>query len=345
MQGVRQMSSPYLSIVVVSRNDDHGGNMMKRMELCLTSMIAMLEKYRVDSELICVEWLPPESRPLLADVFPWPKQGEYCSIRCVQVPASKVPGYAYSDDYAIRDLTPWNVGIRRARGEFVLSTVIDVMFSEPFFHLLRDRRLDAGQMYRLDRCDVDRGVLEVQGTQGQLEFCRSHIIDRHTLNPLKFLFKKHRLPVLHDKTPGDFMLFSRKRWELLHGFPEGILGGADNLLLYMAYFSGAKHVILKPPVFLYHIDHDSKWKTPSYLAARKALLRLRLPCQLVDIGARLYDSAVPTQSALDRKKLKLTSRSEIENILFDMREGRRALAFNTGNWGAGEAALPERQVR
>jgi hypothetical protein len=223
----------------------------------------------------------------------------------------------------------------------VLSAVIDVMLSEPFYRLLGERGLDPSAMYRVDRCDVDRSVLDVAGTQAQLEFCRRHVIDKHTLNPVKFLFKKRRLPVLHDKSPGDFMLFSRERWNRVRGFPEGILGGADNLLLYMAYLSGARQVILKKPVYLYHIDHDSKWKTPTYLGARRALLKLRVPYAAVDVLARLYEAALPSKSLLDRKKLTLTSSRKIEEMIIDMYEGRRPWVYNGGSWGCGDAVLQE----
>ena len=47
-----------------------------------------------------------------------------------------------------------NVGIRRARGQFVLATNIDILFSDELAKYLAARRLEPGRMYRIDRHDA-----------------------------------------------------------------------------------------------------------------------------------------------------------------------------------------------
>ena len=44
-----------------------------------------------------------------------------------------------------------NVGIRRARGEFVLATNIDVLFSDELMVRIAQRDLRADRLYRCDR--------------------------------------------------------------------------------------------------------------------------------------------------------------------------------------------------
>lgn len=39
-----------LSIVVTSRNDDHGGNLIQRMQLFVTGWLEQLEKHRIEHE-------------------------------------------------------------------------------------------------------------------------------------------------------------------------------------------------------------------------------------------------------------------------------------------------------
>lgn len=39
--------SPYLSIVITSRNDDHGGNMLQRMQVSLSGLLEQLEKHKI----------------------------------------------------------------------------------------------------------------------------------------------------------------------------------------------------------------------------------------------------------------------------------------------------------
>ena len=43
--------NPYLSIIMVSRNDDHGEGLLKRMSLCINNIIHFTNKYKIDTEL------------------------------------------------------------------------------------------------------------------------------------------------------------------------------------------------------------------------------------------------------------------------------------------------------
>ena len=337
-------NEPYLSIVLVSRNDEHGQNLLRRTQVCLDGMIAQMEKYEIPSELVLVEWLPPKNKPLLKDIYPWPKSSNYCNVRVIVVRPEDVGGYTYSDDYSIRDLTPWNVGIRRAKGTFILSTVTDVLLSDELARAFQSGKLKDKTLYRIDRCDVNRGMLDIGTLAGQLEYCQKNIIDMHTLNPLKFITKP-MLPILHDKAPGDFILLSRECWHALHGFPQGILGGGDNIMIYMAHFSGAKQEILKKPMHLYHIDHDSKWKNPEYVYLRKLFIRCKLPFAVVDVLSRILSGLVsrlfPSKSLAAKKNLQLYSSKEIHKIIMNMSKGRRSLVYNDESWGLKGSALEE----
>ncbi|MCD6073918.1 MAG: hypothetical protein K0Q70_801, partial [Rhodospirillales bacterium] len=77
---------PELSIVVTSRNDDHGGNLQKRMRLCFNGIFALAARHKLKCELIIVEWNPPADKPKLADVLPWPEGHPYCTVRIIEVP-------------------------------------------------------------------------------------------------------------------------------------------------------------------------------------------------------------------------------------------------------------------
>ena len=69
-----------------------------------------------------------------------------------------------------------NAGIRRARGEFILATNIDILFSSELMEFLAARRLDRDRMYRIDRHDVESEVPENGSVEEQLEYCRTHRI-------------------------------------------------------------------------------------------------------------------------------------------------------------------------
>ena len=69
-----------------------------------------------------------------------------------------------------------NVGIRRARGEFILATNIDIVFSDELIKFLAARRLEKGRMYRIDRTDVMSDVPLHASLDEQLAYCRQHVI-------------------------------------------------------------------------------------------------------------------------------------------------------------------------
>jgi hypothetical protein len=69
-----------------------------------------------------------------------------------------------------------NAGIRRARGEFVLATNIDILFSDELMAFIAGRRLERGKMYRLDRYDVMTDVPVDAPVEEQLAYCNSHLI-------------------------------------------------------------------------------------------------------------------------------------------------------------------------
>lgn len=330
---------PYLSVIVVSRNDDRSQRMLRRTTLCLTGLIEQMERHGVPSELILVEWIPPAGRPLLRDLLPWPKHLRHCQVKVIVVPASKLNGYAWSEDYSIRDLTPWNVGIRRASGEFVLSTVTDAILSDELSHHFAEQRLDPDALYRIDRCDVDRRVVDLETLDAQLAYCRTHILDVHVLNPLKALLRR-TLPVVHDSAPGDFILMSKALWSRVHGFPQGVAPGGDNLVLIMAVVAGARHTVLKRPMRFYHIDHDSIWKNPTEERVRRWLNKCRVPYVLIDVAAWIAAVTSTAKSELERKNLRGHDRLGLRAVMEEMAQGRRSYVYNDDAWGLGGTELP-----
>ena len=337
--------TPYISVVIVSRNDDHGSRMFLRTQACVNGMIAQMEKHKIPSELVFVEWLPPFNKPLLKDIFPWPKKTEWCQIRIIVVSPSDIGNCEWSEDYSIRDLTPWNVGIRLAKGDFILSITADILFSDELINFFSQRKLEKNKMYRIDRCNVNKKVMDLGQHDEQLRYCKKNIIDIYAPYPFESFIKgkvlKKKLPFLHNYSPGDFMLFSKERWNLLHGFPEGISPGADNILLYMAYLSGAKEYVFKKPMRLYHIDHKSKWQTPLYMLLRKFFYRTKLPYPFTTILTLLASKLQRSKSYLEVNNFKLLKREEIYYLILDMVQGKRPYIYNDENWGLGGQQFEE----
>ena len=76
-------ANPYLSVVVAARNDDHGGNLLGRMQTFLNAFINQMKRHNLPSELIIVEWNPPEIRPRLVDALKWPSSLDPCRVRFI----------------------------------------------------------------------------------------------------------------------------------------------------------------------------------------------------------------------------------------------------------------------
>jgi hypothetical protein len=64
-------TTPYLSVVATSRNDNHGGNMLRRMQIFINGLSEQCRRHQLDAELILVEWNPPSDNPSLAEVLSW----------------------------------------------------------------------------------------------------------------------------------------------------------------------------------------------------------------------------------------------------------------------------------
>ena len=105
-----------LSIVATSRNDDHGGDTLKRMRIFVNGLLVQTRKSNLDIELIIVEWNPPLDRPLLKEVLPAPSPGDKLIIRYVVVPLEIHSQYKQQDAIPLFQMIAKNVGIRREIG-------------------------------------------------------------------------------------------------------------------------------------------------------------------------------------------------------------------------------------
>ncbi len=165
---------PYLSIVTVSRNDDHGGNLLGRMQLFVDGLAEQCHRHGLKCELILVEWNPPTDRPRLAEALRWSKKPTSCNTRIVVV-APEVHGrFQHADKLPLFQMIAKNVGVRRARGQFVLATNIDILFSVALMEHLARRPLVSGKFYRVDRYDVPSDVPADTVPEERLAWCADH---------------------------------------------------------------------------------------------------------------------------------------------------------------------------
>jgi hypothetical protein len=167
--------TPYLSVVATARNDDHGGDLLARMRAFAHGLAAQCERHCIEAELIVVEWNPPADRVRLADAFEWPDT-PWCPIRIIEVPHELHVRLEHADRLPLFQMIAKNVGIRRARGEFVLATNIDILFSDELMQEIASRRLSPNHVYRVDRHDAAVLPDPATGVARMLEACDRNVV-------------------------------------------------------------------------------------------------------------------------------------------------------------------------
>lgn len=273
---------PYLSIVAVSRNDDHGGNLLQRMQLFIDSLYDQCNRYHIDTELIIVEWNPPAGKQCLRDALQWPKEREHVTARIITVSPSIHNRFKHAGQMPVFQMIGKNAGIRRARGRFILATNIDILFSDELMRYLSAKPLEEGHHYRVDRTDVASHVLNEHQKMSLFSSCRKNRIRvnkkfgtyeyRTGMDSIRVFLKHHRdhlyrakvqrdhgYPLTHSNACGDFALMDKRNWMDLRGYPELQMYSfhIDSLLLVTAHYQGIREVDLKPPCEIYHIEHSA----------------------------------------------------------------------------------------
>lgn len=254
------ISQPYLSVVATSRNDDHGGDPLIRTQIFITSFARQCDKYKLPSEIIIVDWNPVPGRPGLAAVLQLPAESTFVRAYVITVPTALHKRLKYSAQLPLFQMIAKNVGIRRAKGQFILATNIDILFSDELIRFLALQRLDKGKQYRVDRYDIQSGLTREASLDETIEYAWAHPVrtnrryrPRSLIRHLygEELFKKHCNPrpefcgkiegvtvvqengvwqvrperavnmsYLHTNACGDFTLLSREGWETIRGYPE-----------------------------------------------------------------------------------------------------------------------------
>ena len=322
---------PYLSVVSCSRNDNYGGGLLARTQAFVTGLLESLDAYQIESEFILVEWNPPPDSLSLSKAIIWPNSS-YCSIRLIKVPPSIHQRYRGHEKLAIHGPVAFNVGIRRAKGEFVLPAPIDLLYSDELMSFFASKSLRHDRFYRTERIDVDDSVIQCPSPKERLEYCKNHIIKRHTSNPSM----TRRLPIhLHTNASGDFMLMTRESWRRSRGFYEKDIGGmhVDSLLCYMAHASGLRQEVLSDPIRLYHINHGRKQ-------------RLRVPPLIARVLFNMPFNRGKPYHRLLRSLYTVPQMTypEFVQLSRDITDGKRPYALNDEGWGLGNEALNEKSL-
>ncbi len=245
-----------LTLVAAGRNDDYAEGFMHRYQCFLYQLSEQLAGYEGNFEILVVEWNPPPGEPRLSEMADFVKPSANRTIRFIEVPPAVHQGLPNADRMPFFEYIAKNAGIRRARGEFVLATNSDVLFSEELLdHLCRAELRDDG-VYRADRYDFDGRVSIQNSVVENLRIARETIGHGHVFRPRMGTRDEIVVGEHIYGASGDFFLAHRSVWSRLHGYREFTTSGhIDSILCLEALDKGFKQYVLPSRMKVFHQAH------------------------------------------------------------------------------------------
>lgn len=234
-------AAPYLTLIFTGRNDDFGGDFNGRFFRALRFNHDRLSEAGIPHEFLFVEWRPLPGRPLLATLLreqfhDLPND----ELRSIVVDAAYHDAVSLNPRLHFQEFIAKNVGIRRARGAFVLTTNTDIYLGRAVCEFLAARRLEPGVLYRAARHDL----------KGHSD---TTFVDWDVLEDERNLEEINRIkPPLFTNASGDFLLLDRDTCHRLRGFNEVYRNAKihmDGNFCLKAYASGVPIVDIGAPVF------------------------------------------------------------------------------------------------
>jgi hypothetical protein len=236
-----------ISVVVMAKNDDYGGHLIHRAKHVLTNLINEFD------EVIYVDW-KSEGKPLHEEfINELESTGKLICYTVTQKDIDEVmPQYS---NYSIVDVVGRNIGIRRAKNDWVLVTNIDIILKNFDTSEFKDNVLYTAARREVS-IDEHIQFTDTKELVSHLESKRdSYRLQQDTVINGKAVWDEGDVWSLVVAC-GDFQFAHKNVWNGIRGFEES-LGGrgyADSNLMKKGaiYFN-----IEKCFTPLYHLNHTS----------------------------------------------------------------------------------------
>jgi hypothetical protein len=233
-----------ITIVVSGRNDDYGGDFPSRFFRAWRANLDGLAAAGVSAELLFVEWNPVAGRPLLSRRV----LETFANARAIAVPAAVHQRYGGHPSMPFHEMPAKNIGIRHARGVWVLMANADIVFGRDVITWLARGGHDPRALSRAHRIDVPSDVplnrIEEPGVQ---------------------------LPSGEGATPpcdylgagGDFCFASKALWLELGGFDERVRFTTRGKDWQFFLAAAERGVPIRFVGRVYHLDHAGGFRNTS----------------------------------------------------------------------------------
>lgn len=249
---------PYLSLVIPTQNHDHPSCALTVQNTCLALLQRQLEEHRIASEILVIDYNPLPDRPVLSESLRVPSSRGCVTVQVITVPPEYHRQFADWRKKGFHQTCAVNVGIRRARGEFLVYRAADHVYSEALVTWLGRRPLSRNGIYRCDRVDFDPAAwtaIDPLDPAGASRIAAEHAVMRHRpLGPHPI----PGIPTLHSNGCGDFLLMARETWLRLRGLREGrrpVFLDYDSLALHAAHAMGNVETVLPDECCVFKLKH------------------------------------------------------------------------------------------
>jgi len=267
---------PYISVVIVGRNDGYGDDFVGRINTFVRSLDHQVAQYKGIFELIIVEWNPVGDYAPLADVI---DDTQHLPVRVITV--SKDLHDTIGSEYPVLEFYGKNAGIRRARGEFVLVTNPDILFTQQLVDEIAKKRLRLDTVYRTDRYDFTTTGIKDIASADLIDFAVRNTFVVHAManqtsvsetvheneRTLDLLPQSGITPgVWHTNGCGDFMLAAKEVFFTVRGMYETIehRWHVDSISLMRFETAQIKQHVFVSPLCIFHQHHERKPQDRSF---------------------------------------------------------------------------------
>ena len=227
------------SVVILAKNDNYGGNLTHRAKMCINSMVENFD------EVVVVDWKTRNKNTLLSTIInEIPHVGK---IKSIEV-GSELLKYKYPNLYQwnILEAIGRNIGIRRATGDWIASSNIDIVTTP-----LDISQLNTSEFYTTSRKDVEENF-----HLGQTDY---QVLKNHLWENQNNYSDKPQIDSPTDKWSlvvccGDFQIGYREIWHKIKGFEESVLYGCGidtNIMKKASSYAQIKIL----PYNVFHLNH------------------------------------------------------------------------------------------
>lgn len=230
------------TIVVTSRNDGYGGNLELRASHALNTMIKNYD------EVIYVDWNSPDNDSLVNHLT----LNGRGNLRHIQIKKSDIENIdPQLVQLPIVEVLGRNIGIRRAKSDWIVSSNIDIMPDN-----LNTSSLDEDVFYAVSRRNVPVTFFQSED-KDFFSYCKKN---RNKFESAPRIIGdvwagKHD-PWSLTVCCGDFQVAHKSLWYKMRGFEESLIyrDCADSNVMKKGFLYGKKSSLLDMDVF--HLDHD-----------------------------------------------------------------------------------------